>query len=310
MRQLHILNGDAILDLFDQANIAGEVLVWREILCEGKTVEDVTSDEFWETRLQFLESYVDQFEPAQHTQFKDRLQNIDLGTFDEVVLWFEYDLFCQINMLAVVSWLRNNLSGLTAKVALVCVGEHPNYAKMVGLGELNVEEFKALYPQRIVLSDDDLAFADQVWKMYCSGQHTSILPLVQRHTAENFPYLEAAMEAHQKRFPNTVNGLNSIEAKMLSQIEKGAKTARQLVGDMLRMQTTLGFGDLQYFKCLESMAPILEIREGRYYLNENGVKVKAHLLDFNTLRESVGYYGGISHTALRWDAHKGELVDS
>lgn len=57
MRQsLHITNGDALTGLLRTTSINGEIITWREMLCEGKTTTDVGSENFWKTRFDFLKS--------------------------------------------------------------------------------------------------------------------------------------------------------------------------------------------------------------------------------------------------------------
>lgn len=47
MRQsLHITNGDALTGLLRTTSINGEIITWREMLCEGKTTTDVGSENF------------------------------------------------------------------------------------------------------------------------------------------------------------------------------------------------------------------------------------------------------------------------
>jgi hypothetical protein len=52
--QLHITNGDAFTQRLQQLKYKGDIITWREMLCEGKTETNVGSESFWKTRFEFL----------------------------------------------------------------------------------------------------------------------------------------------------------------------------------------------------------------------------------------------------------------
>ncbi|MEE3243855.1 MAG: DUF1835 domain-containing protein, partial [Bacteroidota bacterium] len=43
---LHITNGDSLTDRLNTLDLDGDLVIWREMLCEGPTVENVGSPEF------------------------------------------------------------------------------------------------------------------------------------------------------------------------------------------------------------------------------------------------------------------------
>jgi hypothetical protein len=51
---LHILNGDATLPGFEQADIDGDVMIWREVLSEGPVMANVASATFWQQRADWI----------------------------------------------------------------------------------------------------------------------------------------------------------------------------------------------------------------------------------------------------------------
>jgi len=44
---IHVLNGDSTVQILAKSGIQGDVIVWRELLCEGPVNFTVGSDEFW-----------------------------------------------------------------------------------------------------------------------------------------------------------------------------------------------------------------------------------------------------------------------
>lgn len=302
--KLHLLNGDAIVQLFQKANLKGDTIVWREILCEGTTATDVAAEHFWSIRQAFLKEYVGTFDQEKYVQLKKAVQDTKLSNYEEIILWFEYDLFCQINLLAALSWLYPKTKHTTTKISLICVGVHPNYAKPVGLGHLHPTEFAALYPDRATLKTSDLIDANHIWAIYCSANHNQLLPAVQQCKTTAFKYLETAIYQHQKRFPSKQNGLTDIELQILQLLLQTPQTKNKLVRTLLENQEVYGFGDLQYFKYLEGLRPLLQEEANIIAVNPLGKKVLANRADFNEIRTHFYNYGGTNLEAFRWDADK------
>jgi hypothetical protein len=103
-KQLHITNDAALTDRLQVLQFKGTFLTWHEMLCEGPTTLYIDNDDFIDTREAFLSEY---YGLEYHRDaFKNELKKLNhLQQFDDIVLWFEYDLFCHINLIAVISLL-------------------------------------------------------------------------------------------------------------------------------------------------------------------------------------------------------------
>lgn len=268
MKRLHVTNGDSTTRILLAEKIEGDIATCREVLAEGPTQYEIGKASFFEARAAFIEEefgyeaqgYMEKVRP----EF-DRMANAN--AYNEVVLWFEYDLFCQINLCAVLSYLHQ--LRITTKISLICVGKEQDYKKMVGLGELPAACFPHLFDNRKELAAEDISYADLVWKTYCSDDHTQL----EKHTLSNhepFVYLGDALKAHLTRFPSYKDGLNSIEKKILTQLKKSPKSEHELIGDMLQWQEWFGFGDLQYQFYIKSLAPCYTIEDEVLHLNTEG----------------------------------------
>jgi len=161
---IHVLNGDAIIPIFRKSEIKGEVVIWREMFCEGPIVEQVASDDFWKNRYAFFENKfgVDKLEYFDKT-IKEILPLRDLAIYHEVVLWFEYDLFCQVNLIAVCSFLLQNYRK-DVTYYLVCTGKVKGKLNWNSLSDFSSDEYIVLYKNRVKLTKNNLLFAEQAWK--------------------------------------------------------------------------------------------------------------------------------------------------
>ncbi len=275
-KQLHILNGDATVPEFRKSGIAGEIVVWREALCDGPVSNSIRHDSFWDKRASFIqkglggENYADKMLAE-----LDKLR--DLSGFDEVVLWFEYDLFCQINMLACLSFIDHR------EISLVCLGDELD-GQLRGLGEISSIDFITLFKNRSSLSKEDITYARSAWQAYTDPSPEKLRSLSPSAT---FKHLKPAIEAHLSRLPQK-NGLNNLEEKMLKLIKEGIDNERKLVGTMLRDQGYFGLGDMQYLHYLDQLRPLL--KEDTFELNESGDRILQGLAIFP---QPIQYIGGV-----------------
>ena len=288
---LHITNGDSFTQKLKELKLGGDIITWREMLCEGKTLSTVGSESFWKTRFEFLnKNYKVSKSWFVEKTLKEYRSLCNHKQQDQIVLWFEYDLFCQINMLAVISWLKTHRRH--AEISLACSGKVEGEGKYFGLCELNDEQLHSLYNNRIKLSQDDIEYADYVWQLYCSDNPMRLENLGDFGNYQ-FEYLNEAVQAHLQRFPSIRNGLNQMENSILHMAdhnEIGGK--REFIGSLLQEVNPYGYGDTQISRMLTRLRPL--------FTSFNPVKLSKkgqEVLDGKTnyyalLRDSDTYLGG------------------
>ncbi|UOY06458.1 DUF1835 domain-containing protein [Muricauda sp. SCSIO 64092] len=252
---LHITNGDSFTERLKTLPFKGDIVTWREMLCEGKTLSSVGSESFWKTRFEFLnKNYRISKSWFVEKTLKEYRSLCSHKQQDQIVLWFEYDLFCQINMLAVLSWLKTYRRH--AEISLVCSGKEDNTERLYGLNELSDEQLTEIYERRIILSQDDIEYADYVWQLYCSDNPMRLENLADFDSFQ-FKYLSEAIQAHLQRFPTIKNGLNAVENTVLGVArEQKPKSKRDLIGKILQNQGFYGFGDSQYERMITTLKPL------------------------------------------------------
>ncbi len=287
---LHITNGDSFTGILNTLNIKGDVITWREMLCEGKTTEDVGSESFWKTRFDFLnKSYNVTKKHFIEKTLKEYRSLCNHKKQDQIVLWFEYDLFCQINMLAVISWLKQHRP--YAEVSVVCSGKEDDTDKLYGLSELSKAQLLTHYQNKTILTKDDIEYAAYVWQLYCSNNPIR-LEAIAKDNNSKFTYLSSAIAAHLKRFPSLNNGLNTLENIILNTANTQKLEAKeQLVGKVLKNQENYGFGDTQIFKTISNLKPLFT-SFNPIKLSKNGKLVLENSLNFYGKIRNDDYLGG------------------
>ncbi|MBL7473520.1 DUF1835 domain-containing protein [Robertkochia sediminum] len=304
---LHITNGDALTQTLEQLDLEGYIVTWREMLCEGKTTTDVGSESFWRQRFEFLNS--------RYKVSKKKFIDLTLKEYrnlckhkkeDEIVLWFEDDLFCQVNMLAVLSWLLKHRKH--ANIFLVKLTKKDKKGRWVPLSDLNEKELRKCYEKRQLLSEDDIEYADYIWQLYCESNPMRLQNAINEHR-EAFPFLSPALEAHYRRFPSVKNGLNFLENRMLEITDTHTPANKsKLIGAMLGNQENYGFTELQYESMSKRLRPMFQaINPVR--LSKLGKEVLAGTTNYYpVLRNDNDYLGGASKYAYLFYEEENQLL--
>lgn len=287
---LHILNGEALLDSFHKSGVNGSVVVWNEVLVEGPVRGEFGTEQFLDHREEFIRNeYGDEDYAIKFRAPFSLLQ--DFSNYDEIVLWFEYDLFCQVNMIAALGWLSKQQD--LPPVGLVCPGSFPGYEPFSGLGQLSPEELTTLYEPRKRLSGDDLDFALRAWECYSSADPEAITGLLASGFPDSFPFLKRSFELHLRRFPDIKTGLNYHEEQICELMNEGITEQKDIMRTLLNENLEWGFGDLQYEKEIENIR----------HLSQETPEVTDH-----SRERRERWIGGLFEADYFWDGEKKMLV--
>lgn len=303
---LHITNGDSLNDKLFSLDIKGDFAVWREMLCEGKTTYAVGDPDFMNARKAFLNEDYGIDTSNYEEKFISQLNILkNHQEYDEVVLWFEYDLFCHINMMACISYLLQ----LDCKkpIYLVCSGRIPGEKELKGLSEISDDQLLIHYKEKILLSRNDLLLSDQIWRLYCSDDHIQLQPIIAKDSS--FVYLSNCISAHKKRFPEEKSGLNTLESHILKLIKKHQITSeRQLCGYVLNYQGYYGYGDIQVSKMIKRLRSYFDQQDDYFVVNKKG----EHALEGDHMeapgQQKQCYFGGASKYAYKYNKDTHQLI--
>lgn len=305
--QLHITNGDSFTQRLKKLKFKGEIITWREMLCEGKTETSVGSEAFWKTRFEFLhKNYNISKSWFVEKTLKEYRSLCNHKQQDEIILWFEYDLFCQINMLAVISWLKTHRRHV--QISLVCSGYEDDSSRLYGLNELTDDQIQEHFNSRVALSQNDIEYADYVWQLYCSDNPIRLENLSDFELYQ-FNYLEDALKAHLRRFPAIKNGLNEIENRVLQVAAEGKSSSKKaLMGALLRDQGWYGFGDTQYQRILKNLRPLFH-SFNPVRLSKKGKEILENKDNYYaTLRDTEAYLGGALKYNYLYNSEAGRIL--
>ncbi|KAA1246956.1 DUF1835 domain-containing protein [Aquimarina sp. RZ0] len=291
-KTLHITNGDSLTNRLKELNLVeGEFLIWREMLCEGPTDIKIETTTAIAKRKTFLKKYYRISQDDYEAKFISQIKKIDDSSYEEIILWFEYDLFCHINMIAAISLLlRKGINNIP--IYLVCSGRVENSKKCLGLCELSDIQLKQHFENKVLLNTNDLELASHIWTLYCESNPSKIAGQIKKESS--FDYLSICLRAHLQRFPNMLTGLNTLEYNILEMIDKHQiKNIKQLMGYALEYQGFYGYGDMQMKRVLARLFQFLDQTKERLVLTERGRLALEQKKNFYNTQILDWYYGGV-----------------
>lgn len=320
---LHIHNGDATAETAKLSALPGEHFAFREALIEGPTPAGLNIEDWRRVRARHLsESYDIDVRECEEELVEQENKLATFAKHDEVVLWFEHDLFCQVNLLYLLNWFSQHELRNT-RLSLVCINQFPGIAGFRGLGQLNAEQLASLFPDRIEINAGIMDLASSAWQAYCSPNPTAIEKFLLTDTSA-LPLLRAAFRAHLKRFPSSNNGLGAIEDITLGLAVGGTNRFTDLFRDFGDAEPIYGLGDAQFWLALrrlsEASKPLLLSAGGgklegtldadkvgslAVEVTDHGRAVLAGEADFVTLNGIDMWLGGVHLSSpdnvWRWD---------
>ncbi|WP_247235464.1 DUF1835 domain-containing protein [Telluribacter sp. SYSU D00476] len=246
----HILNGDALLDKFPHAAVPGECIVARECLVVGD-VSGASLEEFWESRARFISQTYGESSEGYYQRVVgefEKMQALPAGS--EVNLWFEEDLYCQVNLWFCLSLLRVKASQLNLYIVKPhTLNGQPDWR---GFGPMTTEDLAAAYREREVISQHDVELLSQCWQAYKEDNRERLRELSTVHS-DAFPYLQTVCEAHLDRF--ATGGADGRPQQVLRDIisEKQTDDFSTIYAEFFRRAGVYGFGDTQVKQLLDTL---------------------------------------------------------
>jgi len=278
--------------------------VWRDILCEGPCHEEFASTSFWDTRTRFMSALFELDESVFYQKSIMEWENINSKEWDEIVLWFEYDLFCQINMMGILSYLFHHFK---QRVSLICMGNEKGYTRLVGLGEIPSERYLSLFESRKILKKADLEYADKFWACYCKEDPSGLQKYI-KPKSSTFPYLREAVKMHFQRFGDCITGVGIIEMAIIKYIKGGINSNHSIVSNLINEDWEFGFGDLQYFIIMERMREFYHFENGLLEISDLGLEVCMGRIKYDGSYFENEILGGLEMSKFEYDSENQMLV--
>lgn len=218
---LHVTNGESVASTLRRTRLGGVVLSWDDVLHVGPLAFDPAESRG--LRAAFL-AECGWGEPAaieSELERRDRL----LADADRVVLWFEHDLFDQLQLLQILAQVSAE-----AAVELIDPGRL--------LGPLDAHELEALWRTRRPVPAKPQAAARETWRTVVAGD-------LDRDVA-GLPFLAPAL----RRLAEEREPLSRTKHQLLSLLVEGPRTPLELFCANQELEEAPFLGDTWCFRFL------------------------------------------------------------
>jgi Domain of unknown function (DUF1835) len=169
---LHITNGESVS--IPQTGLPGQVVCWNDILHDGPVPGGLPLQELSRIRERFLAEFF--AVPLSEVSFARRDEAITrFPDHEEVILWFEHDLYDQLQLIQILDWFsRQDLGG--TRISLISVDQY--------LGPMRPEQLLPLFKTRHTVTGAEFEAARAAWDAFCAPEPTGLVKLLQSGSAQ------------------------------------------------------------------------------------------------------------------------------
>ena len=294
---LHVTNGDMTVPGIRGTGLAERIMPWRDVLHEGP-VPDVPDAELRRIRTEFLGAATD--------LLAERDRTLEEHRHGEYVLWFEADLYDQLQLVQILARLHA-LNVPADRITLISIGEHLGSAHFGGLGELTSEQLARLPDTAaITLTGGSLEYATSAWAALRAPDPSGLRAIATSRSPE-LRFVAEAYDRLSREYPSTRDGLSLTERRLLAAVADGAQTKGEAFVRAAAREARPFLGDTFAFDRLDRMttAPTPLLQDAPLHLTEAGREVLAGAQDHITLNGIDRWIGGVHLTGTdvpwRWD---------
>jgi DNA-binding transcriptional MerR regulator len=247
---LHITNGESAGNTLRQTALGGAVLCWQDVLHEGP-VPALPRQELLRTRARFLAGCGWGGRQALLSSLERRDRQLLEALRDglQVVLWFEHDLYDQLQLLDALALAQ---TAEAAPPELIVIGSFPGRPAFAGLGELTASELETLWPSRRRAAPAVLEAAAGAWAALQAPEPPTLAEWARRDTPE-LPFLAPALRRLLEELPAPGNGLSGTERRALEAVAAGAQTPPPAFVAAQRLEEAPFLGDAWFYRTLSAL---------------------------------------------------------
>jgi hypothetical protein len=249
---LHVTNGDVTVDLLRRAGLAGQALAWADVLHEGPVPAGLGDAELRRARAEFIAG-ADGVDAGQvRRRFEERDRALAAGRDGEYVLWFEADLYDQLQIAQILAAL-GRLRVEPGRVTLVCIGEYPGIAHFGGLGQLEPGQFPGLLDAATPLTDEALELGAAAWAALRADDPGG-LGAIAASRSPQLRFLGEAFDRLSREYPSTRDGLSLTERRILAATPDEGISAGAVFARLGEREARPYLADLFFFRVVARLA--------------------------------------------------------
>ena len=233
---LHVTNGTSAMNRIHELGLPGYIVSWDDVLHEGPVPTGLDATELRRVRADFIAEadWGEKRDVARQMKVRDDVL-AGAPADQEVVLWFEHDLYDQLQLLQVMDRLKNRRGGLVTAIMAT------DY-----LGYQTADRLRQWFEQRQRVTDEQWDLAIRGWDAFRASDPRAVLDLLESITtgqpssssidgtnlrlkvqaAAPLPSLAPALIRLLQQYPSVRSGLSRTETQTLAALSGGPLPAR------------------------------------------------------------------------------------
>jgi len=253
---LIITNGNGSVDAIKNAEIEADFLPWDDFLHDGPVILKPEIEETSRIRAEFITRLG--FSKPEEIQKKflerdKKLKKID--NYKDVILWFEHDLYDQLQLIQILDWINNNKP--ENNFYLICEDQY--------IGESSSQLLSKNYSVKEPLQKKAIKLGSKIWKAFCSKNPKELEKIMELNT-NWLPFIKFAVKRLLQEFPDEYKGLSRSELQILEIVEEKGKTPVEIFKSFLVMENPKYHGDWIVFSYIHQLCnadyPLLKYSNG------------------------------------------------
>jgi hypothetical protein len=283
---LHVTNGESVSIL--QTGLPGQVVYWNDILHDGPVPCGLPLQELSRIRERFIAEFFAL--PLSDVSFARRDEAVThFRDHEEVILWFEHDLYDQLQLIQILDWFSRQCLAPT-RVSLISLDSY--------LGNMRPEELVPLFDTRHTVTEAEFETAQAAWTAFCSPEPAGLVQLLGSDTSA-LPFLNRALLRHLQQFPALRTGLSRAERQILELAESGVHEPRALFAAAQKREESIWMGDSTFLRYLRGLMsarqPLMRSESNGFEITPLGRLVLAGKEDHVRINGINRWLGGV-HT--------------
>jgi hypothetical protein len=225
--------------------------------------------------------------------------------FEEVVLWFEHDLYDQLQLLQTLTALET----LDLEPGRVSVVQSDHY-----LANMTVEEIVPFFPKRRNATPAIFKSAHRTWERFTSDSPADLYAAA-GEDAIGLPFLRVALQRLCEEYPWKRDGLSRSQRQALYAVAQGPGRFEELFSRAQAREEAYFLGERVFAKMLEDLADgagaLIEEEDARLVPTALGRRVlagDANWLDERAIDRWIGGVHLVPDCLTRWDDDAGRFV--
>ena len=255
---LNITNGHCAVEVMERAEIPGAFLPWIDVLYDGPVPKGLSLEKLSKVRSAFIVSRGWGTQEAVERVFIKRDNALNsFGEHEKVILWFEHDLYDQLQILQILDWFHENGTN-GVPLSIICRDRY--------LGSLSENEMKELLKYEVPVTEQHLLLSSKAWSAFRENSPERWSRLLNEDISA-LPYLEGAVTRLLEEYPHCNNGLSRSAQQALEIISKGEKIADKVFGLSQELEERIFLGDASFWAILhefiDSSPALLKLPKGK-----------------------------------------------